>query len=89
MKNKYLLKTEFCKKYNITTKTFNNVLLYNGYLTTNEYGKLTKDFKNSYITKVKLSPTLKGEKYIIKKSGSWAQGIFKFNDEYFKQYFNV
>lgn len=84
---KYLLKSEFCKKYNITINQFNKTLLYNGYLKSNTYGYFTKNYENINITKIKLSPTLKGEKYIIKKSGTWQQGIFKFNEMYFKQYF--
>ena len=84
---KYILKKDFCNKNKIKIKSFNNILVKQGFLKENIYGRLTKN--SSYLTKIKYSLTRKGDKIAYKKSGSNQQGTFKFNESYLNKIFNI
>ena len=88
---KYLLKSEFCEKYKINQKFFTDKLVKIGFL---QYHCISVGYNHGPQTKMAYGVTDKGKgsetfSPILKHSGTWQQGTFKYHENYFKKVFDI
>ena len=74
----YLKKSDFCSKYNITIKRFNEVLIEKGLFTKKQHRSM-----DCSTTEILYQPTDLVKKKILKMSGTWQNGIFAYEEKYF------
>ena len=85
--NKYLLKREICKVENITTGEFNYIMMKHGYLRYSYNGVHINSFTGKKLNKI--GATDKGQALMIKDSGSWQHGTYRYNYTKLKSVFEM
>jgi hypothetical protein len=82
--NGFILKSDFCKKNNISIKEFNETLLKLGFLRKNPYyGKIGQEFT----VDLRLGISEKGGTFIKPLYGTHDQGTFKYKEIYLNDIF--
>lgn len=90
LKKGYILKSVFCKKYNIKLSDFNKVMIEKNYLTENvyQYGNGLVVYKE----KIKIGVNVNNKEVgnnIDKISGTYSQGTFQYKEKFLIDVFNV
>lgn len=92
IKKGYILKSDFCKKYNIKISEFNKVMIEKNYLVKNVYHTFNGENYIKEKEKIKIGVNVNNKEVdnnIDKISGTWSQGTFQYKEKFLLNVFNL